>query len=167
MEKQIMMVCITGMALFLATAAFAQVTADDVNCTSPCISSTEIVDSAVSSADISSNAVTATKIQNNAVTGPKIQNNAVTAAKIFDGTIANADISSTAAIDATKISGTAWTSTNDGPSTGLDADTLDGIEASQLLQNGQDGTIGSLTMSAGNITSASGGDICIGNCSTE
>ncbi len=49
------------------------------------------------------------------------------------GAIVDADISGSAAIAPTKIKGTAWTSLNDGPGSGLDADTLDGLHASQLV----------------------------------
>lgn len=139
-----------GSVFFVSSTILAQV-ATDLNCIS-CVQSTEI--------------------QNNAVTGPKIQFNAVTTLKILDGTITNTDISSTASIDASKISGTAWTSTNDGGGTGLDADLLDGVDASTFLRSDQTGAItgdlsvsGSLTSST-NMTSAGsvvGNELCIGS----
>jgi len=55
---------------------------------------------------------------------------AVTSAMIQDGTIVDADIAAAAAIAPSKIAGTAWTSTNDGTGSGLDADLLDGLHAS-------------------------------------
>jgi hypothetical protein len=66
-----------------------------------------------------------------------IIDNAVTSAKILDGAIIDADISTSAGISASKISGTAWTSANDGSSSGLDADLLDGIQASAFVGQGQ------------------------------
>lgn len=58
------------------------------------------------------------------------QANSVNSSMIVDSTITNADISGTANISPSKISGTAWTSTNDGTSSGLDADLLDGQHGS-------------------------------------
>jgi len=57
----------------------------------------------------------------------------VTSSVIGDGEIVDADISATAAIDPTKISGTAWTAANDGSLSGLDADTVDGAHKADLL----------------------------------
>ena len=140
-----------GAILFFATKAIAlpPITATDVACTTACISTVEIV--------------------NNAVTAAKIQSNAVTSAKILNGVIVNADIASTAAISPSKISGTAWTSTNDGSGTGLDADTLDGESSGEVLRNDQSEiltgdleVVGNITLT-GHITSD--GDICIGQCS--
>lgn len=54
------------------------------------------------------------------------QVSSVTSSMITDGSIMDADI---AFISPSKISGTAWTSTNDGSGTGLDADLLDGQHA--------------------------------------
>ncbi|MDI6793822.1 MAG: hypothetical protein QME81_13315 [bacterium] len=62
----------------------------------------------------------------------------VTSAMITDGQIADADISSAAAIAPSKISGTAWTSANDGAGSGLDADLLDGQHASDFLNTAND-----------------------------
>jgi hypothetical protein len=66
------------------------------------------------------------------------QANSVTSAMITDGQIANADISATAAIDPSKVTGTAWTSTNDGAGSGLDADLLDGSHAGAFAIAGHD-----------------------------
>lgn len=49
--------------------------------------------------------VTEAMISANAVTNGKIADNAITTGKIADGTIVNADISASAAIDTTKITG--------------------------------------------------------------
>lgn len=61
-----------------------------------------------------------------------------TGGTITDGTIVNADVSSAAGISPSKISGTAWTSTNDGSGSGLDADLLDGQQASSFLSTSSD-----------------------------
>ncbi|MDI6793821.1 MAG: hypothetical protein QME81_13310 [bacterium] len=66
------------------------------------------------------------------------QATSVTSAMIANGEIVNEDISSAAAIDPSKISGTAWTSTNDGSGSGLDADLLDGKQASDFLSAAND-----------------------------
>lgn len=57
------------------------------------------------------------------------QVSSVTSSMITDGSIMDADISAYAYISPSKIYGTAWTSTNDGSGTGLDADLLDGQHA--------------------------------------
>ena len=124
-------------SIFYSSDLFAQ-TATDVVCTG-CVGETDLATSAV--------------------TGQKIKNGAVNSAKIYDGAITNADISSAAAIDASKISGTAWTSTNDGSGTGLDADTVDGIEASEFLRTDVSGTIAGDLTATGNL---SGTGVCIG-----
>jgi len=49
--------------------------------------------------------ITSTELANDAVIANKIASNAITSDKILNGTIVNADVSSTAAIDSTKITG--------------------------------------------------------------
>jgi hypothetical protein len=61
------------------------------------------------------------------------QLNSVTSAMINDLEIVDVDISGTAAIDPSKIAGTAWTGDNDGIGSGLDADLLDGQEAAAFM----------------------------------
>jgi hypothetical protein len=53
----------------------------------------------------------------------------ITGTMILDGEITDDDISPGAGIDPAKIAGTAWTSTNDGEGSGLDADMVDGRHA--------------------------------------
>jgi hypothetical protein len=55
---------------------------------------------------------------------------------IADGEITDDDVSGDAAIDPGKISGTAWTSTNDGTGSGLDADMVDGLNADAFADTG-------------------------------
>ena len=78
------------------------------------VGTVKIDDLSVTEAKIAPSAVTAAKIGTDAVTTAKIQDGAVTSGKIADGTIVNADINATAAIDKTKISGTAVTQTDTG-----------------------------------------------------
>ena len=78
------------------------------------VGTAKIDDAAVTEIKIGTAAVTATKIGTDAVVTAKIQDGAVTSAKIADGTIVNADINSSAAIDKTKISGTAITAGDTG-----------------------------------------------------
>ena len=78
------------------------------------VGTTKIDDLSITEGKIVSSAVTAAKIATDAVTTAKIQDSAVTSAKIANDTIVNADINSAAAIDATKISGTAVTQADTG-----------------------------------------------------
>ena len=78
------------------------------------VGTAKIDDAAITEAKIGTSAVTAGKIATDAVTTAKIQDSAVTSAKIADGTIVNADINASAAIDKTKISGTAITAGDTG-----------------------------------------------------
>ncbi len=75
---------------------------------------TDWVRGLVVTASITDLNVTTGKIADLAVTEGKIADSAVTSAKIADGTIVNADINSSAAIDKTKISGTAITAGDTG-----------------------------------------------------
>jgi hypothetical protein len=78
------------------------------------VGTTKIDDLSITEGKIVSSAVTAVKIAADAVTTAKIQDGAVTTGKIADGTIVNADINASAAIDKTKISGTAITAGDTG-----------------------------------------------------
>jgi hypothetical protein len=78
------------------------------------VGTTKIDDLSITTAKIVDSAITAVKIGTDAVTTTKIQDGAVTSAKIADGTIVDADINASAAIDKTKISGTAITAGDTG-----------------------------------------------------
>ena len=89
-------------------------------------------------------------VANGGITTDKIDDGAVTTIKIANGTIVDSDISNSAAISPGKISGTAWTSTNDGSGSGLDADMLDGLDSKDLKVTSVDGLSGGTI--SGNIT---------------
>ncbi len=57
---------------------------------------------------------------------------------LASGVVTNQSVASNAAIDPTKIAGTAWTGQNDGTGSGLDADLLDGSSASAFATAGHD-----------------------------
>jgi hypothetical protein len=61
------------------------------------------------------------------------QAGSVTSDMITDGEIADADIAPGAAIAPDKIDGTAWTADNDGDGSGLNADMVDGHQASEFI----------------------------------
>jgi len=61
------------------------------------------------------------------------QANSVTSAMVTDGEIVDDDVSATADIDPGKIAGTAWTGSNDGAGSGLDADMVDGQQAADFI----------------------------------
>jgi hypothetical protein len=84
-----------GTSLGSTAASKAVITDASGNITTGTISSAMITDATIATGDIANSAVTSAKIANNAVSG----------AKIVDGTITNADISASAAIEQTKISG--------------------------------------------------------------
>jgi hypothetical protein len=66
------------------------------------------------------------------------QANAVTSSMIVNGTVVDGDIATGAEIAPSKIAGTAWTSSNDGAGSGLDADRLDGQDAGDFAASGHD-----------------------------
>jgi len=84
----------------LATNAVTTAKIADLNVTTG-----KLADSAVTTAKITDANVTAGKLAADSVETAKIVDGAVTSAKILDGTIVNADISASAAIDQSKISG--------------------------------------------------------------
>jgi len=97
---------------------------------------------------LSVSGVTSDMITDSTIVAGDLATGAVNSAKILDGTITNSDVSTTAAISPSKISGTAWTSSNDGASSGLDADLIDGIEADALVHTSGDIMSGTLTVNS-------------------
>lgn len=70
-------------------------------------------------------AITADDVVCVACIGPfEVEDNAIFGAQIKNNSIKNEDINATAGISPSKISGTAWTASNDGSESGLDADML-------------------------------------------
>jgi hypothetical protein len=78
------------------------------------ITSAKIADGTIVAGDIADGAITSAKILDATIATGDLADGAVTSAKIADGTIVNADINSAAAIDKTKISGTAITTADSG-----------------------------------------------------
>ena len=77
----------------------------------------------------------AAEVEANAIGTNEIQTDAITTDKIEDDTVVDSDISGTANIAPTKISGTAWTGSNDGAGSGLNADLLDSRELSDFAED--------------------------------
>ena len=73
------------------------------------ITTAKLADLNVTTGKIADGAITSAKIANGTIGTEDLSDSAVTSAKIADGTIVNADINSAAAIDKTKIFGTAIT----------------------------------------------------------
>jgi hypothetical protein len=78
------------------------------------VTTAKIAETAVTNSRIATDAVTSDKIAADAVGTSEIADSAVTSAKIANGTIVDADINASAAIDKTKISGTAITAADSG-----------------------------------------------------
>ena len=78
------------------------------------VGTTKIDDLSVTEGKLAPNAVTSAKIADGTIVAGDLADGAVTSAKILDGTIVNADINASAAIDATKVAGTAVTQADTG-----------------------------------------------------
>ena len=63
-----------------------------------------------------------------------ILDNSIIGSKLANASIVNRHIADSAEIDPSKILGTAWTAENDGSDSGLDADTLDGINSNNFVR---------------------------------
>ncbi|HSS64304.1 MAG TPA: hypothetical protein VLS27_07710, partial [Gammaproteobacteria bacterium] len=88
------------------------------------ITSNRIKNGSIRNADIAKNSITGGRIRNESLTSADLKKNSVNSSRIKDGTIRNADIAN-ATISAAKLV--------DGPGSGLDADTVDGMEADALI----------------------------------
>jgi len=78
------------------------------------VTTEKIANDAVTSTKIAAGAVATSHLATDSVTGSKIVDGSITSAKIANDSIVNADINSAAAIDATKIAGTAVTLADSG-----------------------------------------------------
>jgi len=100
------------------------------------IDTSKLADDSVTSSKIDDGAINPDHLSDTAlelISGiGEIADNSITSSKIEDGTISNIDISDSADIDPSKILGIAWTGTNDGSSSGLDADKLDGKNSDEF-----------------------------------
>ena len=100
--------------LTIATGDIADLAITTGKIAAEAVTTAKIPESAITNSRIAADAVTADKIAADAVGTSEIADGAVTSAKILDGTIVNADINASAAIDKTKISGTAITAGDTG-----------------------------------------------------
>ena len=64
----------------------------------------------------------------------EILDNSILGSKLANASISNRHIVESAEIDPSKIQGTAWTAENDGSGSGLNADTLDGINSNNFVR---------------------------------
>ena len=64
----------------------------------------------------------------------EILDNSILGSKLANASISNRHIAESAEIDPSKIQGTAWTAENDGSGSGLDADTIDGINSNNFVR---------------------------------
>lgn len=100
--------------LTIATGDIADLAITTGKIAAEAVTTAKIPESAITNSRIAADAVTSDKIAADAVGTSEIADGAVTSAKILDGTIVNADINASAAIDKTKISGTAITAGDTG-----------------------------------------------------
>ena len=131
---------ISGIAIIIAILAVVSsfVITPDFSIGAGAITNDKLGDDSITSSKIIDNSIILLDLSNEvieAITGVDIANNSIAGTKIVDGTITNDDISNSANIDPSKILGTSWTAANDGSGSGLDADTVDGIDSSQFVRN--------------------------------
>lgn len=132
------------------------------------ITTAKIADGSITSAKLADGGIGTVDIADSAVSTAKIADSAVTSAKIADGTIVNADINVAAAIDKTKIAGTAVTQADIGTVTSTmiadgtiaTVDIADGAITSAKIA---DGTIATADLADGSVTSAKIADGTIAN----
>ena len=93
----------------IATGAVGTVKIDDA-----AVTEVKIGTSAVTTTKVADSAITSAKIADGTIVAGDIADGAITSAKILNDTIVNADINTAAAIDKTKISGTAITAADTG-----------------------------------------------------
>jgi hypothetical protein len=100
--------------LGIATGDIADLAITTGKIAAEAVTTAKIPESAITNSRIAADAVTSDKIAADAVGTSEIADGAVTSAKIANGTIVDADINASAAITATKISGTAVTQADTG-----------------------------------------------------
>jgi hypothetical protein len=119
--------------LAVTTGKIADAAVDSFKIANGAVTTARILDNAVTTAKILNTAIITAKIANANVTLAKMAASSVNSSNIVDLSIVDGDINAAAAIAPSKISGTAWTSTNDGALSGLDADLLDGFHAAYFM----------------------------------
>jgi hypothetical protein len=100
--------------LGIATGDIADLAITTGKIAAEAVTTAKIPESAITNSRIAADAVTSDKIAADAVGTSEIADGAITSAKIANGTIVDADINASAAITATKISGTAVTQADTG-----------------------------------------------------
>jgi len=129
---------IAVVALLLSVVAItsAFVMTPEITIQDRSVDNNKLADDSVTSSKIDDGAINPDHLSDTAlelISGVgEIADNSITSSKIADGTISNIDISDSADIDPSKILGIAWTGTNDGSSSGLDADELDGMNSDEF-----------------------------------
>ncbi len=117
-----------ALCLFLTGNAFA-LTVNTADIADGAVTTPKIADGAITTNKVTDGSVTSGKIADNAVTSFKVSDGAITTNKVVDGAVATGKIADGAVTDA-KITGPI--SASKISSTGLNADTVDGIHAADL-----------------------------------
>jgi hypothetical protein len=153
----------TVSAQMLASNSVTTVKISDGN-----VTTAKLADSSVTTAKVADGSITSAKIADATIVTGDLADGSVTSAKIADGTIVNADINAAAAIDKTKIAGTAVTQADNGTVTS--AMIADGTIATGDIADGAitsakiaDGTIATGDLADGSVTSAKIADGTISN----
>ena len=118
--------------LVVSTQSTFAAAATNVKCNG-CVDTKDISGKAVTTSKIKPGAITASKIKDGAVSASKISEGAVSGEKIKSGSVGSSKIQ-TGAVTNSKIGYGAVTADKitGGPGSGIDADTVDGLHASQL-----------------------------------
>lgn len=144
-----------GYALFLEDDAvkthhLAPLSVDAAAMVLGAVGTTALADGAVTSAKVASKAIGAPQLADSSVTGVAIASKTITFNDIADATITPEKL---APVPLASLAEPVWAPSNDGPGSGLDADTLDGHHATHLTQQvpvHQGQSSWSATLDAGN-----------------
>ncbi len=152
----------------VSTAMLAANAVTTAKITDANVTTAKLADSSVTTAKVADGSITSAKIADATIVTGDLADGSVTSAKIADGTIVNADINAAAAIDKTKIAGTAVTQADNGTVTS--AMIADGTIATGDIADGAitsakiaDGTIATADLADGSVTSAKIADGTISN----
>jgi hypothetical protein len=149
-------IAVVALLLSLVAIASAFVMTPEMTVEDRSIDTSKLADDSVTSSKIDDGAINPDHLSDTAlklISGiGEIADNSITSSKIADGTVANIDISNSADIDPSKILGISWTGSNDGSGSGLDSDTIDGVDSDQFLRNDESGNINGDLDVTGSIT---------------